>query len=196
MSRLIRHEFDAGYVERLVAEDPDTEQHFARYFGDLLTLKLRSRLRSQAQVDDARQETFVRVLAALKKKGTLSSPQALGSFVNSVCNNVLFETYRAGSRQTQLDDDYDTPAAPQTGIESILMNAEERTRVQEALSDLPARDREVLHLLFFEERDKDAVCQRLKVDRNYLRVLLHRAKEHFRARFADEDRERTPDRRP
>ena len=93
---LERFEFDREYVERLIAGEPETEQHFTRYFGDLLTLKLRSRLRSPAQVEDAKQETFVRVLTTLKRKGGIESPEALGAFVNSVCNNVLFETYRSG----------------------------------------------------------------------------------------------------
>ena len=59
---LERYEFDRGYIERLVAGDAETERHFTRYFGDLLTMKLRSKLRSAAQVEDVKQETFVRVL--------------------------------------------------------------------------------------------------------------------------------------
>ena len=59
--------------------------------------------------------------------------------------------------------------------------------VFEALADLPPKDREVLRLLFFEQRDKDDICESLRVDRNYLRVLLHRAKAHFRDRFAGEE---------
>jgi RNA polymerase sigma-70 factor (ECF subfamily) len=58
--------------------------------------------------------------------------------------------------------------------------------VRNALAGLPEKDRELLRLLFFEERDKDAICAALKVDRNYLRVLLHRAKGHFRDRWSAE----------
>ena len=95
-----RFSFDGDYVRRLIAEDPETERHFTDYFGDLLYLKLRSRLRSPAQVEDARQETFVRVLTALKKKASLATPESLGAFVNAVCNNVLLETYRSAGRTT------------------------------------------------------------------------------------------------
>ena len=35
---LVRAEFDAEYVRRLVAADPATEAHFAAYFGELLTI--------------------------------------------------------------------------------------------------------------------------------------------------------------
>ncbi len=87
--------------------DAETERHFTRYFGELLVLKLRSRLRSPAQVEDARQETFVRVLSTLKEKGGLASAESLGAFVNGVCNNVLFEMYRANARTTPLEEEYD-----------------------------------------------------------------------------------------
>ena len=78
------YSFDRQYLERLIAEDPDTERHFTEYFGSLLSLKLRSKLRSPAQVEDARQETFARVLITLKQKKGLASAESLGAFVNSV----------------------------------------------------------------------------------------------------------------
>ena len=53
LPHLPRYEFDGAYIQRLIAEDPETESHFSRYFGQLLTLKLRSRVRSSAQVEDA-----------------------------------------------------------------------------------------------------------------------------------------------
>jgi RNA polymerase sigma-70 factor, ECF subfamily len=182
---LERFEFDLGYIERLIGEDPETERHFTRYFGDLLTLKLRARLRSGALVEDAKQETFVRVLTTLKRKGGISSPQALGAFVNSVCNNVLFETYRSGSKGAPLEEGYDEPDEQRPGAESTLLLGEERERVHQVLSGLPKKDQELLRLLFIEERDKDDVCQAMNVDRNYLRVLLHRAKGHFKDRWTD-----------
>jgi len=68
-------------------------------------------------------------------------------------------------------------------VESGLLRAEEREQVREALAALPDREQELLRWLFFEERDKDDICRALNVDRNYLRVLVHRAKAKFRERF-------------
>jgi RNA polymerase sigma-70 factor (ECF subfamily) len=178
---LARTEFDAEYVRRLIAEDPQTEEHFARYFGELLTIKLRSRLRTASDVQDAKQETFARVLRTLKQ-GALKTPETLGAFVNSVCNNVLLETYRAKGRTSALDEDYDT-ADTRPGSEFGVLAAEERERVRQALATLPDRERQLLTWLFFDERDKDAICRDMRIDRNYLRVLLHRAKKQFRERF-------------
>jgi RNA polymerase sigma-70 factor, ECF subfamily len=179
-----RFSFDGEYVRRLIAEDPETERHFTEYFGDLLSLKLRSRLRSPALVEDARQETFVRVLTALKKKGSLASPESLGAFVNAVCNNVLLETYRSNGRTSAMDEDTDEPEAPEPSAEWQVLKLEERVKVREAIAALPPKDKDLIRWLFFEERDKDDICRELQVDREYLRVLLHRAKQRFRERFA------------
>jgi len=180
---LPRFEFNGDYVDRLVSEDPETERHFARYFGDLLSLKLRSRLRSPALVEDAKQETFMRVLTSLKRKGGLAVPETLGAFVNSVCNNVLLEMYRSGSRTTPLEDGYDRPDDRFASAESMIMAAEERARVRQALETLPEKERTLLRWVFFEGRDKDEVCRELNIERAYLRVLLHRAKARFRVGF-------------
>lgn len=185
--QLQRFAFDRAYIERLVEGDPETERHFVAYFSSLLTLKLRSRLRSPALVEDARQETFRRVLTTLKEKGGLASAESLGAFVNSVCNNVLFECYRAGAKVQQLAEDHDEPDVQRPSAEWGVMAAEQRSRVREALAALPEKEQEILRWLFFEERDKDEICRTLGVDRNYLRVLVHRAKAKFRERFKELD---------
>jgi RNA polymerase sigma-70 factor (ECF subfamily) len=66
---------------------------------------------------------------------------------------------------------------------------EDRERVRAALVALAPRDRELLTWLFFEGRDKDQICRDLEIDRDYLRVLLHRAKNHFREQLAQQDSE-------
>jgi RNA polymerase sigma-70 factor (ECF subfamily) len=186
---LPRHEFDRAYVERLIAGDLGTERHFTSYFGDLLSLKLRSRLRTREQIEDAKQETFVRVLTSLKQRGGLKVAEALGGFVNSVCTNVVFEMYRSGSRALPLDDDFDAADERQPSAEMTVAAGEDRKRVRAALVALAPKERELLTWLFFEGRDKDQICRDLEVGRDYLRVLLHRAKNHFREQLAQQDSE-------
>ena len=180
-----RHEFDRDYLDRLKSGDPETEEHFTRYFRELLLIKLRSRLRSPAAVEDAIQETFLRVLRAVRQPGGIQSPGGFGSFVNSVCNNVLFELYRSHSRVAPLGDDTGAQIVdPRKGSEESVVLDEERALVRKVLETLPAKERQLLDWLFFEERDKDEICRTLGIDRNYLRVLLHRAKQRFKTEFA------------
>ena len=126
----------------------------------------------------------MRVLTALKQRGGLERPETLGAFVNSVCNNVLFEMYRSEKRTVPVDDDAPEPADDKAvDAESRVMREENRERVQRALKALPAKEQELLRWLFLEERDKDDICRQLQIDRGYLRVLLFRAKLRLREQF-------------
>ncbi len=178
------HNFDASYVESLCAGDFATQEHFVRYFTELLHLKLRSRLRSPQAIEDVRQETFARVFASLRKGGALRQPERLGAFVNTVCNNVLFEHYRASARSDSLDDE-GSPELPATGMDALGHVAAQqlKTRVREILVDMQPRDRDLLNAVFLEERDRDEVCREFGVDREYLRVLLFRAKQDFKTEY-------------
>lgn len=171
--------FDANYVENLCAGDRPTQEHFVAYFTELLRIKLRSRLQSSHAIDDVCQETFVRVFAVLRKDGGLRQPDRLGAFVNTVCNHVLFEQYRTTSRSEEL------PELPATGMDALEIAAARqlKTKVRQILLDLEPRDRDLLKAVFFDERDRDEVCRELGVDREYLRVLLHRAKQEFKVEY-------------
>ncbi len=174
--------FDDSYVDRLRAGDPRTQEHFGAYFGKLIQVKLRSRLPSPDAIDDVRQETFARFYLALRDQKILH-PARLGSFVNSICNNVLLEHYRAGSRYSSMDDDdnepHDLPAKGDDPLDALTAKEREQ-KVREILEQLSERDRRLLREVFLEERDKDEVCRDFGIDREYLRVLLHRAKRSFK----------------
>jgi len=172
--------FNEDYVRRLASGDPEVEKHFTAYFGSLLFLKLRTRLRSRQLVDDVRQETFLRVLQVLRKEGGVHNPERLGAFVNSVCNNVLLETFRAAGKHGQAPEDPPDRADPAIDVVTELVSRERKETVRRVLLTLPAKDRDLLRMIFLEERDKSDICEEMKVSGDYLRVLLHRAKSKFR----------------
>ena len=178
------HAFDAAYIENLRAGEPRTQEHFVAYFTELLQLKLRSRLHSPHAIEDVRQETFARVFAGLRKPGALRQPESLGAFVNTVCNNVLFEHYRASSRSESLDEE-GARELPSTYADahSIAAASQIKVKVGQILLGMPVRDRSLLKAIFFDERDRDEICREFGVEREYLRVLLHRAKQDFKAEY-------------
>ncbi|MGA3370184.1 MAG: sigma-70 family RNA polymerase sigma factor [Terracidiphilus sp.] len=177
------HSFDAGYVDNLCAGDRRTQEHFVGYFSELLQLKLRTRLQSPHAIEDVRQETFARVFSVLRKDG-LRQPERLGAFVNTVCNHVLFEHYRSSSGSESLDVE-GRPELPDKGANAldIAVSRQIKEKVREILLDLAPRDRSLLKAVFLDERDRDEVCQEFGVDRDYLRVLLHRAKQEFKTEY-------------
>ena len=180
---MLLQSFDESYVERLQAGDFRTQEHFVAYFSELIQLKLRSRLHSPQAIEDVRQETFTRVFAALRG-GKIRQPERLGAFVNSMCNNVLLEHYRASSRDSSLDDE-EQQDFPATNVDVLGTIAAKQMgeKIREILEEMPERDRRLLREVFLEERDKDAVCSDFGVDREYLRVLLHRAKQSFKSLY-------------
>jgi RNA polymerase sigma-70 factor (ECF subfamily) len=184
--------FDESYVERLREGDFRTQEHFVAYFSELIQLKLRSRLHSPQAIEDVRQETFSRVFAALRS-GKLRQPDRLGAFVNSMCNNVLLEHYRSSSRDTALEDEEEKDfPAPTVDVLGAIAARQIGEKIREILEELPERDRRLLREVFLEERDKDEVCRDFGVDRDYLRVLLHRAKQSFKSLYLKNVASRPP----
>lgn len=173
--------FDEAYLSRLREGDPSTESHFVVYFSQLLQLKLRARFLAPDAVDDLRQETFTRVIRSIRSDGGVREASRLGSFVNSVCNNVLLEHYRVGHKNVPLESDHFEMPDKVMSVEKQAITEETRATVRKVLSQLPNRDQDILRAIFLEEQSKDEVCHRFGVTRDYLRVLVHRAKEKFRA---------------
>jgi RNA polymerase sigma-70 factor, ECF subfamily len=173
--------FDKAYVDSLRNGDPATEHHFFLYFEKLLNIKLRSRTISSDKIEDLKQETFIRVIAAVRKEGAVRQPERFGAFVNSICNNVLLEYYRTLGKNQQIDETHQEIPDQILDLEGMMVSKQFSEHVRTILSALPARDRDLLRAVFFEEKDKDSVCREMGVDRNYLRVLLHRAKDKFKA---------------
>ena len=180
--------FDEAYVERLRNGDPATEHHFFVYFEKLLQIKLRARAIRPDKVEDLKQDTFIRVIAAVRKEGGVRQPERFGAFVNSICNNVLLEYYRSLRKNQQMDETQEEIPSKVPDLEAMMVSKQCSERVRKILSRLSARDRELLRELFWEEKDKDTVCRDIGVDRNYLRVLLYRAKAKFRAVYESQDR--------
>ena len=68
-------------------------------------------------------------------------------------------------------------------LEGMLVTKQSAERVRRILDGMPKRDRDLLRAIFLEEREKDSVCRELGVDREYLRVLVYRAKDKFKALY-------------
>jgi RNA polymerase sigma-70 factor (ECF subfamily) len=181
------HAFTADYLTALRSGDQATEQHFVAYFSQLLIIKLRARRCSPPEIDEIRQETFVRVLSALRGQNTLRDATRFGAYVNSVCNHVFLERLRADRRTQTVELDgaggADQTPAEVIDLESMLVTEQASRRVREVLAGMAGRDQQLLRAIFFDETPKDELCRQFGVDRDYLRVLLHRAKQHFRERY-------------
>jgi RNA polymerase sigma-70 factor (ECF subfamily) len=96
------------------------------------------------------------------------------------------EHYRSSGRSVQSDENTADPPDSPIDLDGMLATKQTRENVRKVLAQLPDKDRRLLHAVFLEEQDKDEVCQEFGVDRDYLRVLLHRAKQSFKTCYQDQ----------
>ena len=175
------YSFDCNYLRQLASGDAAVENHFSSYFGDLLLLKLRARIRSPQLVEDIRQETLLRVLQIVRKAG-VKHPERFGAFVSAVCNNVLLELVRGEMRHETSESEFEV-VDNSIDLDAPLISQQRRRQVDSVLEELAQKDRDLLRMFFLEERDKADLCKRFDVGEDYLRVLLHRAKSRFRSMY-------------
>lgn len=171
--------FDDEYVRRLRGGDRWTEEHYFRYFKLFLTLKLRGRGVAPADVDDVIQEVHSRVFKELRGQGGPRDGHKFGAYVNSICNHVVQESARKQRDTKELEDVF--PA--EDDALKDLITKETRQRVHRTLASLGQRDSGILRAVFIHEGDKDRICSKFNVTREYLRVLVHRALEKFRDEY-------------
>jgi RNA polymerase sigma-70 factor (ECF subfamily) len=93
---------------------------------------------------------------------------------------VLLEHYRAGAKDVPLETDHLEVPDKMLNLETLAISEETQRMVRKVLLQLPPRDQAILRAVFLEEMEKDEVCSRFDVGRDYLRVLLYRAKDKFR----------------
>jgi RNA polymerase sigma-70 factor, ECF subfamily len=171
--------FDEAYLEGLCRGDAAVEQHFARYFGELLLIVLRARQFRRDTINDIRQETLLRVLKAVRAK-EIRDPRCFRGFVHSVCKNVIREFSRSDWRTNVRAEDCPEPADERSDSERELVTKQMQELVRGVIAEMPAKDRKLLSAVLAEKSSAE-ICREFGVDPNYLRVKMHRAREKFRA---------------
>jgi RNA polymerase sigma-70 factor, ECF subfamily len=164
----------------LRCRDPEAEEYLVASFRTQVRASLRKRFRFAEIVEDATQETFLRVLLYFRSGKTLRTPSSLPSFVKAVSMYVSLEMLRergqGAATAGELPERIDNLRDP----ESVAVFGEQREIVRRALSQVDDKDAHLLRRVFFEEADKDQICRDLKISRPYLRVMVHRAKLRFK----------------
>jgi DNA-directed RNA polymerase specialized sigma24 family protein len=103
---------------------------------------------------------------------------------DSAAQEHLLAYFRA--RYAQIPELEEDPEDVRVNLDLELVTEERRRIVLEILRQLPERDRELLRLAVFEDTDRDELCRRWGVGRQYLRVLVHRASLRLRAALRKE----------
>lgn len=172
--------FDDEYVRRLREGDPETVAHYFKYFNFFLGRKLHGRV-PFSDVEDVTQEVHVRVFTYLGSGKPIHDSSRFGAFVFGFAENIVRERGRANRHTEELDEQL----SADIDILRDVIAAETKQRVHRVLASLEKRDADILRAVYLDELDRDEICRRFGVNRNYLRVVIHRALEKFRDKYDD-----------
>jgi RNA polymerase sigma-70 factor (ECF subfamily) len=146
---------------------------FERYSRRVYYLALRE-LRSSADAEDVRAETFLRVLKAIRE-GQVNSPDAVRLFIRGTARNVILETLRSPQRAAR-DELPDLPVPELPG----MLDADVVGAIEATIRRLKPREREFLRLLYYEDLPKQEIARRIGVDEDRLRLIKSRSLKSFR----------------
>jgi RNA polymerase sigma-70 factor (ECF subfamily) len=173
---------DAELALAIGRGDPDAESELYRRFGSRVLYLAQRELRSRDLAEDARSETFLRTLTALRD-GTVRKPESLASFVLQTTRYVVFEL----RRRQRPDVPLNTEAAM---VEAPLVETpdpETIDAVRAIIHDLSPRDRHCLRLLYYDDLPKEEIARRLGIDPERVRLVKSRALARFRRAYEDRD---------
>ena len=162
-------ESDAALAARIAAgDDREAESALCRRFFPRIRAYGRLHLDANASADLA-QEVLVVLIRALRE-GRVSDVDRLPAYVSGVARNVARDWKRGETRRKSLlerfptDASYDEAPAPM-----------DRSRLVHCLGQLSARDRAIVVLTYYAEKDGGEIAGELSMSLANVRVARHRA---------------------
>jgi RNA polymerase sigma-70 factor (ECF subfamily) len=175
--RLLVLDFQAGNPQAFV------EIH--RRYGALARHVCQRFLAKQSDVDEAFQETMIRVFQGLYR---FSGRYALQAWIARIAKNVSLDIVRGHARRPRADDS--APASdelplPGDQADEIVERLVQRDMVVAVLGDLSENHRRALMLRELEGRSHREVAEHLEITTAQAKALIHRAKGAFRRRWLE-----------
>lgn len=133
------------------------------------------------ELDDKIHDTFVVVVQAIRR-GELREPSRLMGFVRTIVRRQVAahidKVVQSRREQTELDNTVRI-ADPGADPEEIAIFSERKDLIHRVLSEIPARDREILTRFYLEEQSQEQICSEMDLSDTQFRLLKSRAKARF-----------------
>ncbi len=148
------------------------EETLCRRLAPVVRAFARRRLRGVDAVEEFAQDALLLVVEALRE-GRIEQPERIGGFVLGICRNLAFDRARQQERRKVLWETYGS------AVQSLTLEPRERdaydiAHLEDCLSQLSGRARDLLRLGYIEELPHEEVAERLSVSPANARVMRHR----------------------
>jgi RNA polymerase sigma-70 factor (ECF subfamily) len=172
---------DAELAHRIAARRGDRacaeEAELCRRLAPRARLYGLRHLRDPHAAADLAQQVMLMTLERLRA-GQLRDPAMLASFVLGTCRMVVLDLRRTHARRARLLETYATDEEQATPDDGDRFD---HARVADCLSTLPVRERSILVMTFYAERQASELAAELGLTEANVRVIRHRALQRMRA---------------
>lgn len=136
-------------------------------------------LEDESDAKDVVQDLYVKLLA--KSPEDVRNPKA---YAMTMLRNMCIDRIRTAQKFFSLECTEDSPMLDFMATEpDVLATREKLRRVLAIIEGLPDREREVVRLRVFEEREYDDIAQCTGLNEGHLRVLLSKARKRIRTEY-------------
>jgi RNA polymerase sigma-70 factor (ECF subfamily) len=168
--------------------EPWVEDLLARH-GAWLRRVVRRRMADPALIDDAVQETFLRVF----RSSPPTDDDELRRWLAVVARRACADVWRAQPRRAAaLDDDLPVLRAEFPGSDEHVAGLARRARIDDALVRLPPRHRRLLQKQAVLDLSYDEIAAQERVSVASVTSALSRARAGFRRRYGDRETTEAP----
>ena len=171
---------DRGPLPALAAGHEATWQATVRRYEALLRSAARVVLRSDSDVDEAVQRTWVLLF---RNADRIKDPQALPGWLSTTSRREALAILRGQQRAIPTEDVADQVAPDDRDMATELMDQELRQALDEAVERLPESQRRIVRALLRESVSYDAISAELGIPRGSLGPLRGRAVRALRAQL-------------
>ena len=165
----------------MFASAPDIRTDLAALHRESFVWALHCCRGDAAHAEDALQEAYLKILSGRARFGGRSS---FKTWLLALIRNAAADEWRRDERHRARIAAFDETPEPVVAPDDALADAHAAAGVREALDTLPARQREVLTLVFYHDLTLDDAAAVMGVSPGTARTHYYRAKHQLRQTLA------------
>lgn len=146
-----------------------------RYKNMVFTLSVKM-LQSREEAEEAAQDTFLKVYKSIEK---FKSESKFSTWLYKVTYNTCLDRLKSKKRsllQTSVDDFEEKDVISFTNVLDAIESRERKQMIQKCLDQLPAEDRFLLTLYYFQENSLKEISKIMGINENNLKIRLYRSR--------------------
>lgn len=177
---------DAICYQRFLDGDQEGLAELVERYGDRLCTFLNGIVHSPETAEDLMEDAFAELLA---RRPHFRGEAAFRTYLFRIGRNKALNHLRRQARAPSVPLSEIEPLLPdgETGPEQTLCRDEEKRQLLGALLRLPPAQRDILHLLYFEEASYEEAARVMKKTAKQIKSLAWRARQALRQQLEQEE---------